>query len=69
MKRRTTHATRAELTSAIRNRYGAATDKGKRRIMEGGIAATGCHEKSAIRVLNIAAAPKAPPDPPTDVAL
>jgi hypothetical protein len=52
MKRRMTHATRAELANAIRGRYLAAGGKDKRRILEEFIAATGYHEKSAIRVLN-----------------
>ena len=42
----------AELADAIRARYAAAKGKNKRRILEGFIAATGYHEKSAIRVLN-----------------
>ena len=58
MKREMTHATRAELADAIRGRYVAATLKDKRRILEEFIAATGYHEKSAIRVLNSPAAPK-----------
>jgi hypothetical protein len=58
MKRRMTHAARAELTNAIRNRYIAAAGKDKRRILEEFIAATGYHEKSAIRVLNTPPAPK-----------
>jgi hypothetical protein len=45
-------ATRTELTNAIRERYKAAVGKAKRRILEEFIAATGYHEKSAIRVLN-----------------
>jgi len=57
MKRKMTHATRAELANAIRGRYVAAAVKDKRRILEEFIAATGYHEKSAIRVLN------SPPDP------
>jgi hypothetical protein len=54
MKRRTkmTHTTRAELANAIRGRYRGATGKTKRGILEEFIAATGYHEKSAIRVLN-----------------
>jgi hypothetical protein len=52
MKRRMMHATRAELANAIRGRYLAAGGKDKRRILEEFIAATGYHEKSAIRVLN-----------------
>lgn len=50
--KRMTHATRAELADAIRARYAAATGKDKRRILDEFIAATGYHEKSAIRVLN-----------------
>jgi hypothetical protein len=52
MKMRMTHAARAELANAIRSRYGAATGKAKRRILDEFIAASGYHEKSAIRVLN-----------------
>jgi hypothetical protein len=52
MKTRMTHATRAELTNAIRSRYRAASGKAKRRILDEFIAASGYHEKSAIRVLN-----------------
>jgi hypothetical protein len=54
MKIRTTmtHATRGELANAIRSRYRAAAGKAKRRILEEFVAATGYHEKSAIRVLN-----------------
>jgi hypothetical protein len=52
MKRRMTQATRAELANAIRGRYLAAAGRDKRRILEEFIAATGYHEKSAIRVLN-----------------
>ena len=43
---------RAELADAIRPQYAAATTREKHRILEGFIAATGYHEKSAIRVLN-----------------
>jgi len=57
MKRTMTHATRAELADAIRSRYAAAAVKDKRKILEEFIAATGYHEKSAIRVLN------SPPNP------
>jgi hypothetical protein len=53
-----THAARAELANAIRGRYAAAVHKDKRRILEEFIAATGYHEKSAIRVLNTAPEPK-----------
>jgi hypothetical protein len=52
MKTRMTHAARAELANAIRSRYGAATGNAKRRILDEFIAASGYHEKSAIRVLN-----------------
>lgn len=52
MKRRMTRATRAELTNAIRGRYLGAVGTAKRRILEEFTAATGYHEKSAIRVLN-----------------
>jgi hypothetical protein len=58
MKTKMTHATRAELANAIRGRYMAAGVKDKRRILEEFIAATGYHEKSAIRVLNSSPAPK-----------
>lgn len=47
-----THATRAELANAVRDRYVAAAGKFKRGILDEFIAATGYHEKSAIRVLN-----------------
>jgi hypothetical protein len=53
-----THATRAELANAVRDRYMAAAAKDKRRILEEFVAATGYHEKSAIRVLNRPSAPK-----------
>ncbi|WP_197031588.1 hypothetical protein [Mesorhizobium ciceri] len=43
---------RKELANIVRDRYAAATNKDKRRILEEFIAATGYHEKSAIRVLN-----------------
>ena len=52
MKTKMTHAARAELANAIRGRYVAAAVKHKRRILDEFIAATGYHEKSAIRVLN-----------------
>ncbi len=52
MGTRMTHAVRGELANAIRRRYGSATGKEKRRILEEFVAATGYHEKSAIRVLN-----------------
>ncbi|MER9216834.1 hypothetical protein NKI54_33460 [Mesorhizobium sp. M0663] len=47
-----------ELANAVRDRYAAATTKDKRRILEEFIAATGYHEKSAIRVLNSHPKPK-----------
>jgi hypothetical protein len=50
--KRMTHTTRAELADAIRDRYAVAKGKDKRRILDEFIAATGYHEKSAIRVLN-----------------
>ena len=50
MKARMTHAARVELANAIRARYSAACGKAKRRILNGFIAASGYHEKSAIRV-------------------
>lgn len=50
--RRMTHTTRAELADVTRARYTAAKGKDKRRILEEFIAATGYHEKSAIRVLS-----------------
>src|SRR5580700_3512053 len=52
MKTRMTHAARVELANAIRSRYAAATGNAKRKILEEFIAASGYHEKSAIRVLN-----------------
>jgi integrase-like protein len=58
MKREMTHVARAELADAIRDRYVAAVGKDKRRILEEFIAATGYHEKSAIRVLNSLPTPK-----------
>ncbi len=54
MKSKMTHAARAELTDAIRARYCSSSDKAKRKILDEFIAATGYHEKSAIRVLNAA---------------
>jgi hypothetical protein len=47
-----THATRTELANAVRGRYRTVSGKAKRRILDEFIAATGYHEKSAIRVLN-----------------
>ena len=52
MTTKMTHAARAELTNAVRRRYGAATGAEKRKILDEFIAATGYHEKSAIRALN-----------------
>ena len=52
MKTRMTHAARAELANAIRSRYTTATGSPKRKILDEFIAASGYHEKSAIRVLN-----------------
>src|SRR5271170_810932 len=52
MKTRMTHAARAELVDAVQSRYTAASGKAKRRILDEFIAASGYHEKSAIRVLN-----------------
>ena len=52
MKRAMTRAARAELANAIRGRYCAAAVKDKRKILHEFLAATGYHEKSAIRVLN-----------------
>jgi hypothetical protein len=53
-----THAMRMDFANAIRDRYTAAATKDKRRILEEFIAATGYHEKSAIRVLNSPPGPK-----------
>ena len=52
MHKRMTATARAELADSIRPRYGAAEAKEKRKILEQFIAATGYHEKSAIRILN-----------------
>jgi len=52
MHKRMTATARAELADAIRPRYSAAEAKEKRKILEQFIAATGYHEKSAIRILN-----------------
>lgn len=52
MHKRMTATARAELADAIRPRYAAAAAKEKRKILEQFIAATGYHEKSAIRLLN-----------------
>ena len=59
-----THAMRMELANAIRGRYAASAHKAKRRILKEFVAATGHHEKSAIRVLNILTAPKRSADAP-----
>jgi hypothetical protein len=53
-----TATARAELADAIRPRYSAAAAKEKRKILEQFIAATGYHEKSAIRILNSAPSSK-----------
>ena len=58
MTTKMTHAMRMDLAHAIRDRYAAAANKDKRRILEEFIAATGYHEKSAIRVLNSHPEPK-----------
>ena len=50
MKGKMTPVTRAELADAIRARYAAASSKEKGRILRKFIAATGYHEKSAIRL-------------------
>lgn len=55
-----THAMRMELAGAIRDRYAAAANKDKSRILQEFIAATGYHEKSAIRVLNASPEPERP---------
>ena len=54
MHKRMTATARAELADAIRPRYAAAAAKEKRKILDQFIAATGYHEKSAIRILNSA---------------
>jgi hypothetical protein len=58
MKTKMTHDMRMELANAIRDRYEAATNKDKHRILDEFVAATGYHEKSAIRVLNARPEPK-----------
>jgi IS30 family transposase len=58
MDTKMSRAARAELTNAVRRRYTSAAGKDKRRILDEFIAATGYHEKSAIRVLNGQPAPK-----------
>jgi hypothetical protein len=57
MTTKMTHAMRMELANAIRDRYAAASNKDKHRILEEFIAATGYHAKSAIRILNTVAEP------------
>lgn len=52
MDTKMTYMARAELTNAVRRRYGAATGAEKRKILDEFIAVTGYHEKSAIRALN-----------------
>ena len=69
MKTKMTHAMRMELANAIRGRYAAAASKDKRRILEEFIAATGYHDKSAIRILNNLSGAEEPADPSTPVAL
>jgi hypothetical protein len=58
MTTKMTHAMRMHFANAVRDRYAAAPNKDKRRILEEFIAATGYHEKSAIRVLNRPPEPK-----------
>ncbi len=57
MTTKMTHAMRMELANAIRDRYAAASNKDKHRILEEFVAATGYHAKSAIRILNTVAEP------------
>lgn len=52
MDTRMTHQLRAEFANAIRARYRSATGDQKRKILDEFIAATGYHQKSAIRALN-----------------
>ena len=52
MTTKMTHAMRMELAHAVRDRYATAARKDRRRILEEFVAATGYHEKSAIRILN-----------------
>jgi len=56
--KRMTATARGELADATRPRYATAAAKEKRKILEQFIAATGYHEKSAIRLLNSAPALK-----------
>lgn len=60
MATRMTPAARAELANAVRQRYRSSNGKDKRRILDEFIAATGYHEKAAIRVLNREAIAKPP---------
>ncbi len=53
-----THTARAELTQVVRPRYCTASGIEKRKILDEFIAATGYHEKSAIRALNADPPPK-----------
>ena len=53
-----THTARAELTQVVRRRYCTASGAEKRKILDEFIAATGYHEKSAIRALNAEPLPK-----------
>ena len=43
---------RMELANAIRGRYVASPAKDKRKILDEFVAATGYHEKSAIRIIS-----------------
>ena len=52
MATKMTRTARAELTNAVRRRYGAATGAEKRKFLDEFIAVTGYHENSAIRTLN-----------------
>lgn len=58
MATKMTHTARVELASAIRQRYRSASTGEKGEILAEFIAATGYHEKSAIRVLNAEPAAK-----------
>jgi hypothetical protein len=59
MNTKMTSAARAELTNAIRRRYRSARGEEKSNILDEFVAATGYHEKSAIRALNQEPAQKA----------
>jgi len=52
MGQKMTRVARAELANAIRNRYLGARGRDKHKILQEFIAATGYHQKSAIRILN-----------------